>query len=302
MQAVPEVTPVVQNLWDIGQRQDICPHPKANFCYKCGSEGDTEAHDCQPKCKICGEEHVTASIERKKKLRSNGSSLITLAPESIAGVLVQMTSSSLHRDPGRSLSHSKQKRSSGCRTLPRSRSATRITYAAAVSGSYGCSSQHTTSASDISLAETAEIRELENKVQELQRTARQRPPAECGTPYLEDRILRQVEASIMKRVEERLQIHEAKVIDLVERCLLAFEETLTTKLLASLDGFIAQQHNFMTYAYKNFVTHEQLAERSGTKCKERKTVGEDSAADVRSTVQNDRQQAEVNCQHGGSQM
>ncbi|KAL1426166.1 hypothetical protein MTO96_018427 [Rhipicephalus appendiculatus] len=133
----------------------------------------------------------------------------------------------------------------------------------------------------------------------------------------------------MKRVEERLQAHEAKMLDLVERRLEAFEEALTAKLLASidrttekvvtkimekvepltrtvstleakLDGFIAQQHNFITYAYKNFVTHDQLAEQSGTKRKERKTAGDESAAEIRSTAPNDQHQAEINCHHGGS--
>ncbi|KAH8008996.1 hypothetical protein HPB51_008567 [Rhipicephalus microplus] len=39
----------------------------------------------------------------------------------------------------------------------------------------------------------------------------------------------------MKRVEERLQAHEAKMLDLIERRLEAFEEALTAKLLASID-------------------------------------------------------------------
>lgn len=120
------------------------------------------------------------------------------------------------------------------------------------------------------------------------------------------------------------------MLDLVERRHLAFEEALTTKLLASvdrtietvitkiiekvdpltrtittldakLDGFMAQQRNFITYSCKNFVTHEQLAEQSGTKRKERKTEGEESAADFRSRAPHERHQAEANGQHGGSQ-
>lgn len=42
----------------------------------------------------------------------------------------------------------------------------------------------------------------------------------------------------MKRVEERLQAHEAKMLDLVERRLEAFEKALTAKLLASIDTTI----------------------------------------------------------------
>ncbi|KAH8022321.1 hypothetical protein HPB51_023374 [Rhipicephalus microplus] len=42
----------------------------------------------------------------------------------------------------------------------------------------------------------------------------------------------------MKRVEERLQAHEAKMLDLVERRLEAFEKALTAKLLTSIDTTI----------------------------------------------------------------
>ncbi|KAH7934968.1 hypothetical protein HPB52_002512 [Rhipicephalus sanguineus] len=193
---------------DIGHRQDIFPHPKANFCYKSGSEGYTEAHDCQPKFKICGEDHETAAKECKKKLRSspppyqvrrqqlNNARAREHRWSSDTDDILGLAASSenpqafsLHRDPGRSRSQSKQKRSSRSRTPSWSRSGRRITYAATVSGSNGCSSQCITSAFDVSPAERATIRELENKVPELQRTVRERPPAECGTPDLEDRIV-----------------------------------------------------------------------------------------------------------------
>ncbi|KAL1486889.1 hypothetical protein MTO96_031171 [Rhipicephalus appendiculatus] len=232
--------------------------------------------------------------------------------------------------PDRSRPHSNHNGNSGLRTRSQSRPAKQVSYARAVTGSNGPRSHQTTSPSDILPAETVTLRALENKVQDLQRTIQQRPPAECDTPEIEDRILKQAEARILKRVEERLQAHETKMLDLVERRLLAFEEALTTKLLASvdrtietvvtkimekvdpltrtiatldakLDGFMAQQHNFITYAYKNFVTHEQLAEQSGTKRKERKTEGEESAADFRSRAPHERHQVEANGQHGGSQ-
>ncbi|KAH7971966.1 hypothetical protein HPB52_004497 [Rhipicephalus sanguineus] len=311
----------------IGHRQDICPQPKANFCYKCGCDKDTEAHDCQPKCKICGEDHETAGKECKKKLRSNPPPHQVRQQQldnarareqhwspstgDFPGMATTSESSqapSLHQGPDRSRPHSNQNGRSGSHTRSQSRSAKKVSYARAVTGSNG----------------------PRKECQDLQRAIHQRPPAECGTPEIEDRILKQAEARILKRVEERLQAHETKMLDLVERRLLAFEEALTTKLLASvdrtietvvtkiiekvdpltrtittldakLDGFMAQQHNFITYAYKNLVTHEQLAEQSGTKRKERKTEGEESAADFRSRASHERHQAEANGQHGGSQ-
>lgn len=332
----------------LGHRQDICPQPKANFCYKCGHDKDTEPHDCQPMCKICGEDHETAGKECKKKLRSNPppyqvrrhqldnararENHWSACTNDLPGSVITPEISRAPSFPpkfDRSRSRSKKKGRSGSRTPSRSRSVRGISYAAAVTGSDGPSSLNTTSASTISPAQTATIRALENKVQDLQRRIQQRPPAECSTLELDDSILKQTEARIMKRVEERLQAHEAKMLDLVERRLEAFEKALTAKLLASidttiekvvtkimekvdpltrtvstldakLDGFMAQQHNFITYAYKNFVTHEQLVEQSGTKRKERKTLGDETAAEIRSTAPNDRHQAGINCQNGSS--
>ncbi|KAH6939831.1 hypothetical protein HPB50_021876 [Hyalomma asiaticum] len=53
----------------IGHRQDICPRPRETFCYTCGQDVVSEAHDCLPKCKICEQAHETAGKECKKKLR-----------------------------------------------------------------------------------------------------------------------------------------------------------------------------------------------------------------------------------------
>ncbi|XP_049519403.1 uncharacterized protein LOC125943898 [Dermacentor silvarum] len=55
----------------IRHRQDICPQPRATFCYTCRRDGVTEEHDCHLKCKICGGDHETAGKECKKKLRKN---------------------------------------------------------------------------------------------------------------------------------------------------------------------------------------------------------------------------------------
>ncbi|KAH6923233.1 hypothetical protein HPB50_025446 [Hyalomma asiaticum] len=52
-----------------GHRQDICPRPIPDFCYKCGKAGQTQDHECKPTCRICGEGHETAGKECKKRLK-----------------------------------------------------------------------------------------------------------------------------------------------------------------------------------------------------------------------------------------
>lgn len=47
--------------YDFGHRQDVCPNPNRNLCDNCGVENPQEDHECQPKCKLCGMPHVTAS-------------------------------------------------------------------------------------------------------------------------------------------------------------------------------------------------------------------------------------------------
>ncbi|KAH6922556.1 hypothetical protein HPB50_015558 [Hyalomma asiaticum] len=119
----------------IGHRQDICPRPREAFCYKCGQEAVSEAHDCLPKCKICEQAHETAGKECKKKLRPSPppyqvrqEHLIKAKarecprnpscdefpelnnPPTVSGSLVRAAQScdrgpGLARDPGRALAH-----------------------------------------------------------------------------------------------------------------------------------------------------------------------------------------------------
>ncbi|KAH8039560.1 hypothetical protein HPB51_007471 [Rhipicephalus microplus] len=102
----------------------------------------------------------------------------------------------------------------------------------------------------------------------------------------------------MKRVEERLQAHEAKMLDLVERRLEAFEKALTAKLLASID--ITIEKVVTKIMEKVDPLTRTLVEQSGTKRKERKTLGDETAAEIRSTAPNDRHQAGINCHNGSS--
>ncbi|KAH7977677.1 hypothetical protein HPB49_003164 [Dermacentor silvarum] len=54
---------------DLGHRQDICPQPKPNFCYKFCQANQPAEHQCNPICKICNLPHETAGKDCKKKLK-----------------------------------------------------------------------------------------------------------------------------------------------------------------------------------------------------------------------------------------
>ncbi|KAH6942792.1 hypothetical protein HPB50_010653 [Hyalomma asiaticum] len=54
-----------------GHRQDVCPRPLPGFCSKCGKTNQPPDHVCKPACKLCGEEHETASKDCKKRLKPN---------------------------------------------------------------------------------------------------------------------------------------------------------------------------------------------------------------------------------------
>lgn len=60
---------------ELGHRQDICPNPHAVICPNCHIRDPTPHHECKPQCKLCGLDHITASKDCKRKLKS-----IRLAP------------------------------------------------------------------------------------------------------------------------------------------------------------------------------------------------------------------------------
>ncbi|KAH7983346.1 hypothetical protein HPB52_011342 [Rhipicephalus sanguineus] len=165
-----------------GHRQDICPRPIPDFCYKCGKAGQTQGHECQPTCKICGEGHETASKECKRRLKPNPppynirqqrlnriqeiDNHWSCSGEEYPGLgtsAATSSSSSAGSSTRRSRSKSILRSTSHSRSHTRSRSVKRASYAAVASGSSGSSS------STFSSAETASIQVLEDGLQNQQR-------------------------------------------------------------------------------------------------------------------------------------
>lgn len=54
---------------DIGHRRDVCPTPDVTTCAHCHERDPSQDHVCNPKCKLCGLAHPTASKECRQKLR-----------------------------------------------------------------------------------------------------------------------------------------------------------------------------------------------------------------------------------------
>ncbi|KAH7933851.1 hypothetical protein HPB49_018182 [Dermacentor silvarum] len=53
----------------LGHRSDVCPSPEEVVCRGCGVTNPDEQHSCDPKCKLCGEAHLTAAKECKKRFQ-----------------------------------------------------------------------------------------------------------------------------------------------------------------------------------------------------------------------------------------
>ncbi|KAH7944968.1 hypothetical protein HPB49_002864 [Dermacentor silvarum] len=47
----------------LGHPTDVCPTPSDVICRGCGLQNRDEQHQCTPKCKICGDPHLTAGKE-----------------------------------------------------------------------------------------------------------------------------------------------------------------------------------------------------------------------------------------------
>ncbi|KAH6935381.1 hypothetical protein HPB50_005410 [Hyalomma asiaticum] len=162
-----------------GHRQDVCPRPLPGFCSKCGKTNQPPDHMCKPACKLCGEEHETASKDCKKRLKPNPPPFHirqqrmdrikardcrwSLADEEFPELTSQTTNlhSSAGGAPTRGRSRSALRPRSRSRSRSRSCSPKRVSYANVASGSSG---SETTSRSTFLSPENEALRVLQDKV------------------------------------------------------------------------------------------------------------------------------------------
>ncbi|KAH6933950.1 hypothetical protein HPB50_019142 [Hyalomma asiaticum] len=162
-----------------GHRQDVCPRPLPGFCSKCGKTNQPPDHMCKPACKLCGEEHETASKDCKKRLKPNPPPFHirqqrmdrikardcrwSLADEEFPELTSQTTNlhSSADGAPTRGRSRSALRPRSRSRSRSRSCSPKRVSYANVASGSSG---SETTSRSTFLSPENEALRVLQDKV------------------------------------------------------------------------------------------------------------------------------------------
>lgn len=53
----------------LGHRADVCPTPSEAVCRGCGASNPDKQHQCTPKCKLCGEGHLTAGKECRQRFK-----------------------------------------------------------------------------------------------------------------------------------------------------------------------------------------------------------------------------------------
>ncbi|KAH6941424.1 hypothetical protein HPB50_017930 [Hyalomma asiaticum] len=173
-----------------GHRQDVCPRPLPGFCSKCGKTNQPPDHMCKPACKLCGEEHETASKDCKKRLKPNPPPFHirqqrmdrikardcrwSLADEEFPELTSQTTNlhSSADGAPTRGRSRSALRPRSRSRSRSRSCSPKRVSYANVASGSSG---SETTSRSTFLSPENEALRVLQDKATASCAHCRQRP-------------------------------------------------------------------------------------------------------------------------------
>ncbi|KAH7939162.1 hypothetical protein HPB52_007650 [Rhipicephalus sanguineus] len=54
----------------VGHRMDVCPNPQDKICRGCGIANPGEDHKCEPKCGLCGGEHLTADRACKARFKT----------------------------------------------------------------------------------------------------------------------------------------------------------------------------------------------------------------------------------------
>ncbi|KAH7980306.1 hypothetical protein HPB49_014630 [Dermacentor silvarum] len=117
----------------LGHRSDVCPSPNEAICRGCGEANPDAQHRCDPKCKLCGGDHLTAAQECKQKFQMPY--LVRRRRRERSRALNdanQARQASPQRRSGRSRSRSRERcRSRGrtrSRTVSRSRSGSRVRY------------------------------------------------------------------------------------------------------------------------------------------------------------------------------
>ncbi|KAH6927752.1 hypothetical protein HPB50_007734 [Hyalomma asiaticum] len=167
------------------RKQDICPRSRETFCYKCGQDVVSEAHDCLPKCKICEQAHETAGKECKKKLRPCPPPYQVRQQQLIKAKARECpwnpscdefpelnnpptaSGSPPQGQPGSSspILRSRSRSRTRSRSRSRSRSVQRISYADVAQGHSKSHHKHTL----VSPAETTAVKALENRVLDQQK-------------------------------------------------------------------------------------------------------------------------------------
>ncbi|XP_065304893.1 uncharacterized protein [Dermacentor albipictus] len=190
---------------NMGHRQDVCPKPIPDICYKCGKTGQPQDHDCKPTCKLCGEAHEIASTECRKRLNPSPlpynirqqrlnriqerDNRWSSSNEEFPGLGTSATSSSsvsAGSSSRRSSSKPIMRSASRSRSRSHSRSVKRVSYADAVNSS---SDSGGTSSLDAP-AEAAVIRVLENKQQNQQSKLHKQHSQSQSQQNLIDKLLR----------------------------------------------------------------------------------------------------------------
>ncbi|KAH7964789.1 hypothetical protein HPB49_001337 [Dermacentor silvarum] len=64
-----KTTPACTLCGTVGHRVDVFPNPRDYRCRACGSVTPEEGHECQPRCLVCGDPHLTGSADCTWKYR-----------------------------------------------------------------------------------------------------------------------------------------------------------------------------------------------------------------------------------------
>ncbi|KAH6926788.1 hypothetical protein HPB50_022173 [Hyalomma asiaticum] len=220
----------------IGHRQDICPRPRETFCYKCGQDVVSEAHDCLPKCKICEQAHEIAGKECKKKLRPSPPPYQVRQQQLIKAKARECpwnpscdefpelnkpptaSGSPPQGQPGSSspILRSRSRSRTRSRSRSRSRSVQRISYADAAQGDSKSHHKHTL----VSPAETTAVKALENRVLDQQKMLQSHRDKIQSQGAIVDKL-----AKLCKEQEEIIK----KQNENIEKLTRLFQEQLLSK-------------------------------------------------------------------------